>query len=139
MRGIAYASVARQPFDADALSELGKRAAAHNAGIGVTGYLYCEDGRFFQYIEGEHDSVTDLMAHIELDERHDVIHVVFDDRLCDRRFPDWTMRLLSPGHLAGIESLAYDHVVFMRQVSPTHEAASKMVWELVERTRGLRR
>jgi hypothetical protein len=139
MRGIVYASVAQTDFDDEALDELGRLAAARNDELGVSGYLYFETGRFFQYIEGEHDAVTELMARIELDPRHEVMHVVYDDRLQQRRFPGWGMRVLTRGELAGIESLAHDHVVFMRQVSPDHGAASNLVWELLERMRDLRR
>ena len=104
----------------------------------MTGYLYYEDKRFFQYIEGAHDEVTALMARIELDARHDVRHVVYDDRMSSRRFPAWSMRVLQRAQFAGVDSLIYDHIVFMKQASPSREDASASVWHLIERVRDLR-
>ena len=138
MRGIIYASRALVDFDAAALQALEAQAAARNAGLGVTGYLYFEDQCFFQYIEGGHDPVTALMARIELDARHDVRHVVYDDRMTQRRFPAWGMRVLQRAQFAGVDSLIYDHIVFMKQASPSREDASASVWHLIERVRDLR-
>jgi hypothetical protein len=138
MRGIIYASQALADFDVAALKALEAQAAARNAGLGVTGYLYYEDKRFFQYIEGAHDDVTALMARIELDSRHDVRHLVYDDRMTARRFPAWSMRVLQRAEFAGVDSLIHDHIVFMKQASPSREDASASVWELIDRVRDLR-
>ena len=138
LRGIIYASKALVGFDAGALDCLEVRAAARNAQLRVTGYLYFDDGRFFQYLEGGHDAVTALMGRIELDRRHDVKHVLYDDRLGARRFPSWSMRVLQRAQFAGLDSLVYDHVVFMQQATPSRPDASASVWHLIERVRNLR-
>ena len=129
MRGIVYASAARVDFDLAALQQLEAHAAARNVELGITGYLYFENGRFFQYLEGEYEPVTALMERIELDPRHAIEHALFDDQLQARRFPSWSMRALGRDPFVGLDSLVYDHVLFMKQA---HLATSPVIWRLID-------
>jgi hypothetical protein len=135
MRGIVYASRARVAFDVAALRELAAQAAARNAALGITGYLYFENGRFFHYLEGEQGPVTALTTRIELDLRHEIQHMLFDDGLERRRFPAWSMRALGRDEFAGLDSLVYGHVLFMKHA---RLATSPSIWRLIDDVAALR-
>lgn len=129
MRGIVYASAALVAFDLAALQQLEAHATARNAELAITGYLYFDNNRFFQYLEGEYEPVTALMERIELDPRHRIEHALFDDDLRARRFPRWSMRVLRRDEFAGLDSLVYDHVLFMKQACL---ATSPVIWRLID-------
>ena len=135
MRGIVYASRARVAFDIAALRDLAVQAAARNAALGVTGYLYFENGRFFHYLEGERGPVMALMTRIELDLRHEVDHMLADDSLERRRFPAWSMRALGRDEFAGLDSLVYGHLLFMKHA---RLATSPSIWRLIDDVAALR-
>ena len=87
MRGVVYVSEALVYFDKMALESLAAEAAALNFDRGITGYLYFEKDRFVQYIEGDDDTVDELMEVIGRDARHRVLHSVVEDDLGERRYP----------------------------------------------------
>ena len=91
MYSLAYVSDERVPFDTRALLELGELCSARNYASAVTGYLGWQDGRFFQYLEGEEERVRALMGAIESDERHAVVRVLELSRWRRRQFADWDM------------------------------------------------
>lgn len=126
MFSVVYTSVATAPFDESALAELAQLASAKNRRLGITGYLaYDSDATtFLQFLEGEKESVEQLMATIDADSRHRVLSVmpILEEerqgairrtsagaanrrlqanatpstRPRERRlFPNWTMKLLS--------------------------------------------
>ncbi len=83
------------PFDKATLGELEFRAQLHNQGKKITGYLTYRDERFTQVLEGPRDAVDELMATIRADERH-TITCEIELSTENRRFPNWSMRLLKP-------------------------------------------
>ena len=58
----------------------------------ITGCLHCEDGMFFQWIEGPAKSVRMIFDLIERDVRHYDVTVLGQGALAARRFQDWRMR-----------------------------------------------
>ncbi len=118
MFALLYASIAKTKFDREKLSSLCEQSAASNLKLNVTGYLYYRDGRFFQYLEGEKNAVTNLMDRIREDPRHKVTQIIYDDCIVRRRFPTWSMRYI---HLDGVlfedvvlshlELLEYSHII----------------------------
>jgi hypothetical protein len=114
MRGILYVSRANLVFDEGALQQLASRASMRNATLGITGYLFYQEGKFIQYIEGAWDAVGELMFQINQDQRHNVLNIFYDDTLAKRRFPAWHMRWLQQTHFIGVEKLLFDYLVLLQ-------------------------
>lgn len=93
MRQIVYRSTttADSGRAADDIPDIVRQAAARNGIEGITGLLYSEDDAFLQVIEGPADSVSDLMARLENDDRHRDLTVLVDRSIAQREFGDWTM------------------------------------------------
>lgn len=130
---IVYASEALVPFEPAALDELEAKAVLRNGELGVTGYLCFDGGRFFQYIEGTPESVRELMARIASDPRHRVLQQLTTTDLTERRFPNWQMKLLRKSQFYGLESLLYDHLVFMKRFDSKFESGNQAVWRIIAR------
>ncbi len=138
LRGIVYVSKANQIFGHAELSTLEARSQQRNEEIGVTGYLYFEEGYFFQYIEGEFAAVTELLNRIEADDRHTIERFVYDDSLLVRRFGGWSMRFLFRKDFYGLESLLLDHIRFMKSwTSSENQGGNSLVWRLIDRISSL--
>ena len=103
MKAIVYQSKATVPFNNEQLDELGRIATAKNALLGVTGYLCFYRRSFFQYIEGDAETVSDLMNLIAADHRHHVLRIHEDDSLLLRRFPAWHMKYISADRGENVE------------------------------------
>ena len=150
MRGVVYVSEALVYFDNMALESLAAQAAALNFDRGITGYLYFEKDRFVQYIEGDDDTIEELMEVISRDKRHRVLHTVVEHDLEERRFPSWHMRQLHRKELLDVklEHLLTDYLVYLDSkvhaeddsmndddLEPKHPS---LVWGMVNRLSDLR-
>lgn len=92
---VLYRSRARRPFGADDLYDLSVASSDANMRNGITGYLTHRDDYFTQYFEGTGDAVLALYDRISADTRHEIdVAVVLE--VPERRFPDWSMRLIDP-------------------------------------------
>ena len=89
--GVAYSSVATEPFDDAMLSDLLTASRRRNQPLGVTGLLLHRRGRFIQFLEGPERAVRDLVATISRDPRHTRVRVLLDDPVAERQFSEWTM------------------------------------------------
>ncbi len=146
MRGVVYVSEALVYFDKMALESLAAEAAALNFDRGITGYLYFENNRFVQYIEGDDDTIDELMDVISRDKRHHVLHAVVEKDLDERRFPSWHMRQLRSKELREVklEHLLTDYLVFLDSSAQTKAEGSldpkhpNVVWGMVNRLSDLR-
>lgn len=142
MRGVVYVSEALVYFDNMALESLAAESAALNFERGVTGYLYFEKDRFVQYIEGDEDTVDELMDVIARDTRHRVLHSVTEDDLSERRFPSWHMRQLRRNELVQVklEHLLTDYLVYLdsRDKERAERRSRSLVWGMVNRLSDLR-
>jgi len=91
MKSIAYVSAATTYMtDADVAAIL-VQARANNVAHGLTGALMYHRGRFIQILEGPEEQVMARFAVISADERHRGIHVVSEEPITQRQFPEWTM------------------------------------------------
>ena len=91
LRGVAYSSVATEPFDDEKLRELLAVCRAWNGSVGITGLLLHRRDRFIQFLEGPEPAVRDLVAKISRDPRHTRVRVLLDDPVAERQFSEWTM------------------------------------------------
>jgi hypothetical protein len=96
MKRVTYISRYAKAMSPEELKELGDLAADKNRELGVTGVLMASGGLFYQVIEGPGEIVDELYATIERDGRHtDLLLLDSEDGIEDRRFPDWSMRLVN--------------------------------------------
>lgn len=134
MKGIVYVSKATVLFDGPKLTRLHNLATNRNAELGITRYLCFQRNRFVQYIEGEDQVCTDLMARIDADKRHDVLVQLADYSINERRFPSWSMRYLSSNDLGevNLESLLSDALLHVDAPYGNIGLFEQSVWRLVE-------
>ena len=92
---LAYTSDANVAFDTSAVDQLTKCASAKNESLGITGYLYYRKQHFFQYIEGEPNSINGLMETLHADDRHSIRQTVRMPELMARACPTWWMKRYS--------------------------------------------
>lgn len=93
---LSYRSVAADDFTEPAISGMVAQAQRFNASAAITGVLLYDGHYFLQILEGPLAQMTRLFASIRADGRH--CHVLpFAVRwLAQRRFDDWSMRLIGP-------------------------------------------
>ncbi len=90
---IAYRSKAVAPFSEGQLHDLQVTSQANNRKAGLTGLLIYDEGKFFQWIEGEPDRLSDVWDTIQQDQRHTDIELIGRQPVPLRFFGDWDMRL----------------------------------------------
>jgi hypothetical protein len=75
----------------------------NNPRHGITGWLVCGSGIFFQWLEGSREDVKRLMVAISADTRHDTIVVLNEsEELGERLFADWDMELVSADDIRAV-------------------------------------
>ena len=139
MFSLVYTSQAIVPFEEPVLIELALKSAANNDRLGVTGFVTYDAAlqTFFQFLEGEKDTIEQLIQIIECDPRHRVLSqcpILEHERraaiartsrsavsipLADdaRMFPTWQMRYVSIGDFRSMEiaDLLFGVVSLMKQ------------------------
>jgi hypothetical protein len=88
---VVYVSSASQPFSKTALLELLEKARNKNTALGLTGMLLFKDGNFMQVLEGEQETVDNLIKTIESDPRHKDFILLIHGTSEQRFFSDWSM------------------------------------------------
>lgn len=92
MYQLIYASTATREMTERDLSALLEQARTKNERLEITGLLLYRDGAFIQVLEGGRETVDQLFATIEADERHeDVIKLKGEKTHGEREFPKWSM------------------------------------------------
>lgn len=136
LRGLVYVSDARVSFSAEELEALYTRSAVSNNRIDITGYLYYENRKFLQYIEGEPGQLEILIKKIEEDPRHEVLYILRTDELEKRKFPKWDMQWLTRPMLVSIrmENILAEFILMLKKetVQRSLENEAK-VWEMIDR------
>jgi diguanylate cyclase (GGDEF)-like protein len=88
----------------------------NNAAVGVTGALMFTDGLFAQVLEGQRTAVETVFERIQLDDRHDEVHLLSFGPAEARVFPTWAMAFVGQsalgvakfGHYAIASGFAFD-------------------------------
>ncbi len=94
MKAILYFSEATTDFSFSDVWSLASSSASHNKGNGITGFLSFNNRFFFQYLEGEEDSVMAIMGQIANDPRHRILYAIEERDVEASRFADWRMQLV---------------------------------------------
>lgn len=92
MKCVLYISKALKTFNTEDLNHLSALSTINNQKKGITGYLYYEDNRFLQYMEGNGIVIDEMVNKISQDERHELLALIENSNLAKRRFPDWGMK-----------------------------------------------
>lgn len=88
---IIYSSESATPMQMDELEEILEHARSSNSAKGITGALVYVEGIFLQILEGEIESVQNLMTRISSDVRHETVTVLKEGEISSAIFSDWTM------------------------------------------------
>lgn len=91
MRSIVYVSIANGPVNKSVLRKLLYTSRRNNEIYGVTGILLYYDSTFIQAIEGEEDTIEQLIKNIKSDPRHRSFEVISDVKIEEREFNSWFM------------------------------------------------
>jgi hypothetical protein len=92
---IIYSSESATPMQMDELEELLEHARRSNAEKGITGALIYVDGVFLQILEGDMETVQELMGKISKDFRHETVTVLKEGAIPSAAFSDWEMAYVS--------------------------------------------
>jgi len=93
---VVYCSRAADGIDDAAVARIIETSRRWNPAQGITGLLVFGSGIFFQWLEGPRDNVTQLMANLKKDPRHqDVVSLSAVEEVRERLFPDWDMELVT--------------------------------------------
>jgi len=84
-----YESKITGSFGPLVLLALQKSSVTRNRELGITSFLYHDDRRIFQVVEGEADVLHDTMGRIGTSLQHDEIKVRASMRCKKRSFPRW--------------------------------------------------
>ena len=95
MHALIYLSKVSQPLDQDDVIEIATKASIKNKRIEVTGFLSSRGSQFIQYLEGESETIMDLIKTIENDPRHELLHTIHLRDQPHRHFANWSMRLIT--------------------------------------------
>ena len=100
---VVYCSRGSTGVDGAAVQNIVSTARSYNPSQGITGVLVFGSGIFFQWLEGPRDNVTQLMANIKADPRHqDVVHLSAVEEVRERMFPDWDMELVTSADIRDV-------------------------------------
>ena len=94
LASLAYASLSRVPAWSPEMLDIARTCLARNPALGVTGALYFDGEQFYQVLEGEEATVTDLYACICRDPRHGGVQTLWDGPIQRRRFGAWSMKFV---------------------------------------------
>jgi methanogenic corrinoid protein MtbC1 len=92
---LTYQSLAAEAQTPSELAALLAQAKVRNRSVGVTGMLLFNEGRFFQWLEGPPEGISELWASIQTDTRHRQIELLSQDQVQYRMFSEWDMRFVS--------------------------------------------
>ncbi len=100
MHQLIYVSAAAVTLDQAVLTDILAASRRNNPRCGVTGVLLQINDGFLQILEGTEDAVRQTYARIHADRRHTATHVLIDQSVDTRLFPNWTMGFERPleGH-----------------------------------------
>jgi Sensors of blue-light using FAD len=93
---LVYCSRAAAGVDDAAVDRIIASSRRHNPARGITGLLVFGGGIFFQWLEGPRDNITELMATLKTDPRHEnVVLLNTTEEVRERLFPEWDMELVT--------------------------------------------
>jgi len=68
-----------------------EKARSNNERDNITGCLIYNMREFVQVLEGDREKILPLYERLKVDSRHIYVHLVSDDEIEERTFPNWGM------------------------------------------------
>jgi hypothetical protein len=100
---VVYCSRAAADVDDAAVDRIIETARRCNRERDITGLLVFGSGIFFQWLEGPRDHVTQLMARLKTDPRHqNVVSLSESEEVRERLFCGWDMERVSPDDIRDV-------------------------------------
>lgn len=93
IRQLVFRSHAMVPEVSPQVLDILREAQQRNKATGITGHLHLQNSLFWQFVEGSHDAVADLLHRLKRDRRHSNVKVLLDRDATDRHLADWSMSL----------------------------------------------
>ncbi|MBT8297023.1 MAG: BLUF domain-containing protein [Maribacter sp.] len=93
---LTYRSIAIPEISVEQIEEILKIARDFNSKNDISGCLVFSKGYFIQLLEGNKDTIKELMDHIERDKRHTDIDILSAGEAEERIFQTWDMAYLKP-------------------------------------------
>ena len=81
------------------------KARIYNKSKNVTSALFVSDRTCIQILEGDSNELGKLMFKISRDDRHDHVKVLYNKKVSERLYEDWSMKLLTADTLLYNESI----------------------------------
>lgn len=88
---MAYLSSTPALLSSETVAEILIKSRFNNQRSGITGLLVYRDGSVLQFLEGEPDAVHRLFDRISADPRHRQVIRLYEKKIEQREFPEWTM------------------------------------------------
>jgi hypothetical protein len=92
---LLYVSVETRRHTKDDLLALLNQSRANNEKLGITGILLYYKKHFLQVLEGEKETIFELLRKIRKDARHASVIMFWDQPIEKRNFQDWTMAFVN--------------------------------------------
>jgi hypothetical protein len=93
------------------LQDLESQATWSNGEKGITGLLMLSGNAFLQVLEGQAHDLTELFGRIMQDRRHHQVELITFEKIFERSFSDWNLRLVDlhdmPGQQRALMSTKY--------------------------------
>ena len=123
---LTYASTSINEWGAEDLLKLLKQCRTNNGAKNITGILLYSKGTFFQVLEGDEITVSQMYEVIEKDKRHKECTVIEKEKITERAFPYWSMGFekLEAKELKNMEGL---NDFFEHDFTPAGFASHKQV------------
>lgn len=86
---IFHTAPAVKDFTVEELKEIAKNLAIRNHKMNVTGVLHYHDREFYQILEGDKNSLTNIIDNIEDPTKHGNIHIIWEGKSSHRAFKNW--------------------------------------------------
>ena len=126
---LIYVSSAMRHMECAELNDILWHAREKNHTCAISGMLLYAEGTFLQVLEGDHEEVSRLYAHICTDRRHHNIMVIQEGPIEKRNFSDWKMgfKYLRTDDFKRIEGFSdllrsgsHAHKAFLENPSKSH-------------------
>lgn len=129
-----YLSKSLIHFDNFKLETLVQNSLAANEIYSVSGFLAYHNEFFWQYIEGARNDVENLSDNLKRDSRHRIISDFFSETN-QRKFPGWSMSLVSTSKNNDLEIKPVEHVKHLMKTSIDNIKNNQLkvgIWESVQ-------
>ncbi len=129
MKRIIYISTVNRHLSEEEVESIGQISARNNHEVGITGVLIAVHDYFFQVLEGDEDTIANVVERIRRDPRHRDMHILkAETGISERLFPKWSMRTIRLAKSGDVilqairnllQNIAQSHRIIERYTQPS--------------------